>query len=318
MKLRDHKKISIVDLCIIVAFSALQLSTAWAEISKPQLDPFELLNNTLAAPVNSPIKPIAPISEKNFNNSQDRSQPSDINTVDIAAMDINIPSQDNSQNIVTEHEQKLWKAKVGLKAENDNNDKSKDELALIIQLIRSVEFSKKDEQSAPAITLDPSSDPNTSPINEEAAEEFKIEFGKPALAYEPVSDNTLKMIQQLSQQPENTKSLLKLAEVLYRSNCLKEANDCYQLVLNRDNKDNAFAEANEDWILFQIGNCLRKHDPAKAVDAYSQLIAKYPNSHWLDMAKARQSLSSWYMQDKPDELVQKKKSQETFAKFTTE
>ena len=54
---------------------------------------------------------------------------------------------------------------------------------------------------------------------------------------------------------------------------------------------------------------LRDIDPPTAVEMYEQLIAEYPNSPWADLAKARTKLIDWYLKDKPDTLINERKSQ---------
>jgi uncharacterized protein with HEPN domain len=36
---------------------------------------------------------------------------------------------------------------------------------------------------------------------------------------------------------------------------------------------------------------------------YRQLIAEYPGSPWVDLAKAREKLIDWYLKDKPRTLI---------------
>ncbi len=57
------------------------------------------------------------------------------------------------------------------------------------------------------------------------------------------------------------------------------------------------------WILFQIGNCLRKDDLPAAAKMYQQLLTEYPNSPWVDLAKAQSNLIAWYLKDEPVKLI---------------
>ena len=65
----------------------------------------------------------------------------------------------------------------------------------------------------------------------------------------------------------------------------------------------AASGADRAWILFQLGNCLRETDIAKAQDAYMKLIAEYPDSPWTEMAQASGRLLTWYQSTRPDQLM---------------
>jgi tetratricopeptide (TPR) repeat protein len=127
-----------------------------------------------------------------------------------------------------------------------------------------------------------------------------------------LSEETLKILAKQLQNPEQIKNPFELAEVLFHSGRLKEAAICYQQVLLRtDPNQPAGAWAGQpdpnrqiDWILFQIGNCLRNDDPPKAMEVYSRLCNDHAGSMWADLAKARSMLLSWYRQDEPRKLIE--------------
>ena len=62
-------------------------------------------------------------------------------------------------------------------------------------------------------------------------------------------------------------------------------------------------DRNRAWILFQIGNCLKDDDLAKAQEMYRQLITECPGSPWAEPAKAREKLIDWYLKEKPRTLI---------------
>jgi TolA-binding protein len=98
-----------------------------------------------------------------------------------------------------------------------------------------------------------------------------------------------------------------LAEILFNSNHLKEAAKCYQQALDRITANETDRFADKEWLLFQIGNCLRNTDRQAAMQIYSQLIAEYPDSPWVDLANAKSKLIDWYLKDKPDALIKEYK-----------
>ncbi len=123
------------------------------------------------------------------------------------------------------------------------------------------------------------------------------------LSYVPVTSQTLQMLENLLQHPDQMDNPFELAEVLFLSGHLKEASVFYWEALNRNRPDQSDTTKNRPWILFQIGNCLRHDDTLTAMKMYRQLISEYPDSPWTDLAKARHKLINWYQKDKPRTLI---------------
>lgn len=323
-KLNDFLTLSF-KLCFSFLTVCLSVSLVNAEISSEQLDPINLLvshlspssqdvnaPNILETPnasfrVWEPTMQVAKLEQK----QQEQSQDSSSATVNLVAqIDKKLPQNSLfiSKSPNTHLGRQLWQARIGVpKGEEDN--KNKNELQRIIEQIRSVEFEPQDRAPEPLIVVEPTqkTEPNETLSDTEVpgkSEEKKIEpkMGTP-LPYEPVTDQTLQMLENLLQHPEQLKNPFELGEVLFRSGHLKEAGMCYQQALNRKNLDEINSPQNRAWILFQIGNCLRNDDPPTAMEMYRQLITEYPNSLWTDLAKARSKLVDWYQQDKPRTLI---------------
>ena len=306
----------------------LSASLVGAEISSEQLDPVNLLVSHLAPgsqDVNTPNIPRTPSASfrvweppnqvaKLQRKQQEQSQTSSIAAVNLAArIDKKLPQSSLliSESPNTHLGRQLWQARISVpKGEKDNKNKS--ELQRIIEQIRSVEFEPEDKAPEPLIAFEPTqkTEPNETLSDTEVpekSEEKKIEPKLEApLPYEPVTDETLQMLENLLQHPEQLKTPFELGEVLFRSGHLKEAGMCYQQALNRKNLDEINSPQNRAWILFQIGNCLRNDDPPTAMEMYRQLIIEYPNSLWTDLAKARSKLVNWYQQDTPRTLIDEK------------
>ena len=218
----------------------------------------------------------------------------------------------------TELGHKLWQARISSPKDRDPS-KSKNELYQIIEKIRSVKFEPQDKSAEPLIVVEPapktepdesSSDSNVpqEPKLKKTEAELKSPFNskrqdeKQSLARQ-ITSQTLEIFEQLSQQPQQLKNPLELAEILFRNGSLKEAAKCYQEAFNHMTANEDVRHKEKAWILFQIGNCLRNTDQPAAIEMYRQLIAEYSDSPWADLAKARSRLINWYQQDKPRELV---------------
>jgi len=213
----------------------------------------------------------------------------------------------------------LWQARISV-AKDEKDKKSKNELQRLIEQIRSVKFQPQNETSAPVISVEPvpATEPNETLSDKEAPEEerkkkeIESEPGTPSynklqsrnlLLYEPVSAQTLQMLENLAQHPDQLNNPFELGEVLFLSGHLKEADVFYQIALNLRSADEAGSAQDGAWILFQIGNCLRDDDPPTAMKMYRELITEYPDSPWTDLAKAQDKLIDWYQKDKPRMLI---------------
>ena len=212
---------------------------------------------------------------------------------------------------------RLWQSRIGVPT-SEQDQKHKDALQRLIEQVRSVKFKSKDQAPEPAIYVKPelgAQDNQTSSAQKTRPEPA----GKPRepktadlLPYEPVSKETLQMLESLSQHPDQAAalrqagsgSLSELADILFLSGHLKQAAGFYQQALDRMAPDSAASADDRAWILFQLGNCLRDSDPSAAIKTYRQLIAECPNSLWTDLARAREQLIDWYRNDRPLTLIE--------------
>jgi len=208
----------------------------------------------------------------------------------------------------------------------------KKRLQQIIEDVRSVEFKSSEKTSGPAAGLEPAlTDSNRpeeagpgvvqeSPVDSPAA---NYQMQTPAAAgpsggarqeqaggeleaavtYEPVTEQTLQIIADTLQQPDQLNNPFELGEVLFLSNHLRQAAVLYRQALNRIEPSQTDLSDERAWILFQTGNCLRNIEPQAAMKMYSQLITEYPESPWTGPAKVRNKLLDWYQKDKPKSLL---------------
>ncbi len=186
-----------------------------------------------------------------------------------------------------------------------NESESKKRLRELIKQVRAVEFTSQtqppqppaiQEQAPIAEPNEPSSDTSTPKKDTEPANE-------PKLSYEPVTEQTLEMLRNMSRKPEQVQNPLELAEILFLSGNLNDAAMLYQEALKRQDPNDAAVSRDRAWILFQTGNCLRHDDMPAAAKMYRRLLTEYPTSPWADLASARGKLIDWYLKDEPEKLV---------------
>ena len=96
----------------------------------------------------------------------------------------------------------------------------------------------------------------------------------------------------------------RMAEILYASGAPRQAAPFYQKALAQLDAQDKKTAAQRQWILLQLGRCWREDQPAQARQMFSQLISEYPDSPWLDLARAWQGLTDWYLTEQPWRLVQ--------------
>ena len=210
----------------------------------------------------------------------------------------------------------LWGSRVTLPQPSVDSSKAagsgKEDLERMIELVRSVKFKRlKVPERVIVLERARSIEPNVAsrpvaPSSQPAKSQATAPTISPrrlpdvnVLPYEPVSDQTLRMLTGLLGHPEALSDPLGLAEILFLSARLKEAVMCYQEALSRSNRDDPATAKDRAWILFQIGNCLQSDDPKKAIETYRRLVAEHPDSAWTELAKAREKLIEWRQRDFP-------------------
>jgi tetratricopeptide (TPR) repeat protein len=202
----------------------------------------------------------------------------------------------------------IWRARISI-PDSEEEQRDKSELQQIIEQIRSVEFEDRSRSPEPIIIVEPAqmSEPNEilSDVESLKVSEETQTLIKPQ--NDPVVEQTLRMLENLLKEPQQVSNPLELAEFLFYSGHLKEASVFYQQALDRSSpdkvEDKAESTQDKDWILFQIGNCLRNDEPLTAVKTYRKLISEYPNSPWTNLAKAREKLVDWYQKTRPRQII---------------
>jgi len=201
-------------------------------------------------------------------------------------------------------QRQLWQAAISIaKVEQDNV--SKNELKRMIEQIRSIEFKPRKQPPKPFIVVEapPTTQPNEAEPDTAVSKEPEKKETEPKLPYEPITDQTLQMLENISQHPDELDKPFELAEVLFLNGSLKEATVFYREALNRKSPDDADSAQDRAWILFQIGSCLRNDDLPTALNIYRKLVTEYPESMWTDLAKNQCQLITWYLKDEPRKLI---------------
>jgi hypothetical protein len=118
-----------------------------------------------------------------------------------------------------------------------------------------------------------------------------------------LSPQAQKTLDDLRKDPNRVHDPLETAELLFLSGRPTDAVPFYEEALRRTRAGDVVSGGDRAWILFQLGNCLRETDIAKAQDAYLKLIAEYPDCPWTEMARAGGRFLTWYQTARPDQLT---------------
>lgn len=216
-----------------------------------------------------------------------------------------IISPDPNSNI----KRQLWQADISIN-KGRKDTVAKDELERMIEQIRSIKLNAEEEKETFEHVIVPEmipiDDPDETLPDTKKQEKKRVELKLP---YEPITDQTLQILKNLSQHPGNLRNPFELGEILFLSGNLKEAVIFYKEALKKKSSDDAGLARDRAWILFQMGNCLRNDDPPTARKMYGQLITEHPNSLWKELADARNKLLDWYQKDEPRKLIAERKTE---------
>jgi len=203
----------------------------------------------------------------------------------------------------------LWRERITIPTREQEN-RARDDLLRMIRLVRAIEIKKPSISPEPQKKIQPASpgEPNKPAAKPQKASpparKERAATGE-SRPQRTISPETLDIVRAHLQQPEQMPAPLELADILFLGNCPNEAAVCYQQALDRQDPNRPGPDT--DWILLQIGNCLKQTDPNRAIQSYARLIREYPNSPWLDLAKASSKLTEWYELERPLELITQSK-----------
>lgn len=221
-----------------------------------------------------------------------------------------------AKNPTTEPERQLWQARISV-SEDGQSDQSKDELKNLIRKVGAIQFDQPEAQPQPApsstpeapaesirpLAVEPEPGLQAEPNEIETDIQTKTGLDERSLPEGYISAQTLKLFQELLQQPQQLKAPFELAEILFSSDCFNEAAVCYQVALDRLATDQADPYQDKAWILFQLGNCFQKSDPEKAMGKFRTVVADYSDCPWVEVAQAKSKFIDWRLKDNPLVLI---------------
>ena len=111
------------------------------------------------------------------------------------------------------------------------------------------------------------------------------------------SVETLKRLEECA--IESVVSPELLAESLYKGNCLNAAYALYKKCFEKTKVDN-----DKSWFLYQMANCMRKSDRAKAIKLYGQVMQEYGETVWAVPAKSHKDILQWLDSKRPEGFLQ--------------
>jgi hypothetical protein len=204
----------------------------------------------------------------------------------------------------------LWSSRIAVPGGNEDAATS---LALQ-RLIRQVHTLATNDKSAAQPPASAPKPPPARPPTVVAAHAEAAEPGEAQAAATTASETASelppeaqKILAGLQKNPSRIGDPLETAELLFLSGRPTDAAAFYQEALRRTRAGDSASADDRAWILFQLGNCLRETDSAKAQDAYAKLMAEFPNSPWTEMARAGSRLLTWYQSTRPDQLMTTRK-----------
>ena len=196
---------------------------------------------------------------------------------------------------VKEESEKLQKESMTYERDLEQN---KDKLKHYINLIRTAKIDSEEitQRSGDLTNETPKPKIDTSKKTEEI-----IAPAAPTEAMEntevpntEISEEVHDKIGMLMDEPEKVDEPYMLAQILFDCEHWHEASVFYKETLRRIDAD-GLETADRDWVIFQLGNCLKKYNKEEAVETYKQLINDVPDSEWADIARTQVKLLSWYI-----------------------
>lgn len=213
---------------------------------------------------------------------------------------------DDENDTVTENsdiKETLWQMSI-TSAIDDKDKEQKDELQALIEQINSIELSLTEiNETENSVEAPSSTEPEKIVTqNEDTQPSIKNDnIGNNNL--EVVTFETIQKIKKMAEKPDEVDNPYEIGNTLYLSNNIGEAAVFYQEALRRKKPEDMSSSDDRAWLLFQTGNSLRTIDMLAAADMYGKLITEYPDSAWAGYARVQRNVITWYLSDKPDDML---------------
>ncbi len=203
--------------------------------------------------------------------------------------------------------QGLWSSRISMPS-GDSDAETSLALKRLIRQVHSLTSSGKSVPRPPELTTKRAvavQPPAPTPVDANSVKPAQMPpvGSMTADASSGLSPKAHKTLDDLRKNPSRVQDPLETAELLFLSGRTTDAVSFYEEALRRTRAGDAVCAADRAWILFQLGNCLRETDVAKAQEAYMKLIAEYPDSPWTEMARAGGRYLTWYQDTRPDRLT---------------
>jgi len=221
-------------------------------------------------------------------------------------VDYTISSDEQTNTIITDSGIKESLLQLSMSPVNEKQEqKQKSELELLIEQINSIDLSLSDSSIDSEDIYNSFS--NIKPEEKDNVEEHvQVEVKKVTQennTYEYITEQTINRLKKIAEKPEEVDNPYEIGNTLYLSNNIGEAAAFYQEALRRTTPEDMLSSDDRAWLLFQTGNSLRTVDMLAAADYFQKLITEYPNSPWADYARVQSNVLTWYINEKPDEIL---------------
>ena len=205
---------------------------------------------------------------------------------------------------INEIQKSLWQANI-TPAKEKQAQQQKDELQSLIDQINSMELLLPSENVRPSdnIEVESQPEPQKTTSQNENTKPVEKSSNTNSAAYELITNQTIQKLKKMAEKPEEIDNPYEIGNTLYLSNCVGQAAAFYKEALRRNKPDDMSSSDERAWLLFQTANSLRSADMSAAAGVYKKLITEFPGSPWADIARVQSSVITWYVKDKPDELL---------------
>ena len=219
-------------------------------------------------------------------------------------IDYGIGEEEHEEVITTSTDLKkmLWQINI-TPSLNEKEQEQKSELQSLIEELNSIELSLPDAEYDSLDESETTKEPEETFIQEEDTQSYIQNNITNNQILEAITNQTIQKLQKIAENPSEVKNPFEIGNTLYLSNNIGEAAVFYQEALKRKKPEDMSASDDRAWLLFQTGNSLRTIDMLAAADIYGKLITEYPDSPWAGYARVQRNVITWYLSDKPNELL---------------
>lgn len=226
-------------------------------------------------------------------------------------IDYSIGMEEQNDNITTDNNEvktPLWQINV-IPALDEKEDIQRNELKSLIEQINSIDLALPQmDYGQEGTNNSVPTDKTEKNVVQEKETQTNVKVNKSDnIFFEALTAETIQKLRNISEKPEEIDNPYEIGNTLYLSNNIGEAAAFYQEALRRSKPDDMSDSDDRAWLLFQTGNSLRSIDMLAAAEIYGKLITEYPNSPWAGYAKVQRNFITWYIADKPEELLHQNK-----------